>query len=65
MKYKEGEGRTAVSAWHIFPRQCELWGGSPGIKLDYNMNMIDSSQNTFYDHADGKICIVVYLFDQK
>ena len=40
-------------------------GGSSGIKLDYNMNMIDSSQNTFYHHADGKICIVVYLFDQK
>ena len=27
--------------------------------------MIDSRQNTFYDVSDGKICIVVYLFDLR
>ena len=27
--------------------------------------MIDSRQNTFYDVSDGKISIVVYLFDRR
>ena len=43
------------------------WRGEDdlGLKWLITYNMIDSRQNTFYDVSDGKICIVVYLFDLR
>ena len=43
------------------------WRGEDdlGLKWLITYNMIDSRLNTFYDVSDGKICIVVYLFDLR
>ena len=43
------------------------WRGEDdlGLKWLITYNMIDSRQNTFYDVSDGKISIVVYLFDRR
>ena len=66
MKYKEGEGEDRrVSLAHISQAVRAMGRITGGLNWIITYNMIDSKLNTFYDHSDGKICIVVYLFDQK
>ena len=62
---RRGKGGQECQPGTYFPGSASYGEDHRGLNWIITYNMIDSKLNTFYDHSDGKICIVVYLFDQK